>query len=568
MMTQLAVSPLIPHPSRLGVSVMLRSTLLKTLRDQRWPALGWGGALGLLAVAIAAGWANTYTDAASRQRLAAEVTSGLSFAQVFYGRPINVDQAAGWVQWRSLGVYPLMLGLFIVIAATGATRGAEERGQLDVVLTTSRSRGRLFAEQAAGLGLALLVAATLIWAGVVLSGPAAGAGMLSPGRAALSVLNLALAAGLFGAVALLAGQFVQTRRAAATIAGLLLFAAHLWSNLGLVAEGLGGARWLSPLYLYSRGHPLADGHTDVPALVLLALLTAGCATLAGRLFVQRDIGATARLPLPAFLPRWSPSRRPSSTFLLGNGLQRGLRGGLGSAVVWGLSLSAYAALVTGIAPSVRRSLEQEPAARDFLDRLGRGGIDTDAGFLAVGLFSLLPAMVAIFATTLASSRAAEEREGRLELELTYPPSRVRTFVERALAAGLTATVAVAFAGAAFLITARLAGVNLDWGRAVVSVLLLVPLATVVTMLGYAVAAWRPGVTTGVVSIVVAVSYFADLLAPLLSLPEAVQNASIFHLYGTPLLEDAGIANVMALIALAGAFLLAGAAMFARRDIEQ
>jgi hypothetical protein len=47
---------------------------------------------------------------------------------------------------------------------------------------------------------------------------------------------------------------------------------------------------------------------------------------------------------------------------------------------------------------------------------------------------------------LGSSWAAPEREGRLGLELAYPPSRVRLFAEWAVATALTATIAVGFAG--------------------------------------------------------------------------------------------------------------------------
>ncbi|MGH2586704.1 MAG: hypothetical protein ACRDJE_17450, partial [Dehalococcoidia bacterium] len=121
--------------------MMLRSILLKTLRDQRWPALAWGGGLGLVVLSVAASWARAYPDEASRQQLAQQITSGFSAAQLIYGEAHNIVQLGGFVEWRAMGIFPVLLGLFMVIAATGVTRGAEERGETQVILAASRGRG-------------------------------------------------------------------------------------------------------------------------------------------------------------------------------------------------------------------------------------------------------------------------------------------------------------------------------------------------------------------------------------------------------------------------------------------
>lgn len=546
---------------------MLRSVLLATVRSQVRPALTWGLALGMFAaVTVVVNWRQEYPTAEARQRLARQVESGgLAFSQVLFGEARRLDRFVGLLEWR-LGLDALLLGLFMVIAATAISRGAEERGELDLLLTVPRGRARLFAEQAGGLVLALALACALIWLAVLLSGPVAGEPVPSAGRAALSVLNVGLAAALFGALALLAAQFTRSRRAAGMIAGIALVASFLWANLGLVATALEGWRRLSPLYLYSRSSPLATGHVSLWALALTVLLTLGCGVLAGWLFTRRDLRAAVRLPLPAVVRRLAqPARAGGGTWLLGNSLQWGLRAALGPALVWGAGLAVYAALVTAITPSIRAGLEELPESQQLAERL-RFELTSDSGIISSVLFLTLPLLVAIFAVTLAGGAAGEEQAGRWELELTAPVPRRRYFLERAAAALAAIAIGVALIAAAFLGAAWLTGLDLDWARALAAALLVALPAWVVVAFGYALAGWRPPVVTGVVAAALAGSFFFDLLAPPLDLPDAVRKLSVFQLYGRPLLDGVRWGDVAAMLALVIAFLAAGAVAFGKRDI--
>jgi ABC-2 type transport system permease protein len=540
---------------------MLRSILLKTLRDQRWPALAWGGGLALLLIVSAAGWARAFPDEVSRRQIAAQVEGGLSTVQVMFGQPRNVDQLGGLLAWRILSLFPVLLGLFMVIAATGASRGAEERGETAVVLVASRGRVRMITEQAAGLMLALALACVLIWAALLLCGPVAGEAPLGPARAALAVVNVGLSAALFGAAALLVAQFTSTRRAAALATGIALFAAHLWSNLGLILPPLSGTRRLSPLYLTGLSTPLADGHTNAAALVLLALLTFICVLAAGWLFSRRDIESVVRYP--AFrIPHPASGR----AWLLRTPLQRGLHTALPSAVTWGLALAVYSALFAALTPAVQRALEEQVNAQSLIEALRRGGFTSAAGVLNSALFSLLPVLLAMFAATLAIAWSAEERAGRLELELAAPVPRRRYFVERVTAALLAVLIAVALTGAGLLIAVLAVGLALPWERTLMALALLLPLAGVVAAFGFALSAWRPGLVAAILIPALAISFFLDLLAPLFDLPDAVHNLSVFRLYGQPLIAGVDWGRTAALLTLIALFTLAGSAAFARRDI--
>lgn len=549
---------------------MLRSVLFATYRGQRRAALVWGLALALFTlVTMWSNWRNEYPTDEARQRLAQQVESGgLAFGQVVFGEAHQVDQFAGHLEWRALGLLPLLLGLYMVLAATGISRGAEERGELDVLLTAPRTRTRLFAEQAGGLALVLTTVCALVWAAALTSGPVAGEPVPAAGRAALSVLNVGLSAALFGAVALLVSQFARSRRAAGTTAGALLVASFLVANVGLLAPVLERWRPLSPLYLYSRSTPLTDGHVSIAAVALMSVITLGCSVIAAVLFSRRDLGARIRVPasVPAIVrQRMRPPRAAAGTWLLGNGLQRGFRNAVGPVAVWAIGLGLYAILVTAATPSIRAGFGALPETRQAVERL-EFELTSDSGIISSVLFLTLPLLVALFAVTLASSWANEEQAGRLELDLSSPVPRRRYFLERAGAALASVASVVAVIAIAFLGTASLAGVDLPWARAGGAALLLTLPAGVVVAFGYLITGLQPRITGSVLAIALALSFAFDLLAPALDLPEAVNKVSIFSLYGRPVVEGIRWWDVGAMLGLIAIFSAVGALAFGRRDV--
>jgi ABC-2 type transport system permease protein len=548
---------------------MLNSIALATFRSQRRAALAWGLALAAFTVfTMWSNWRNEYATAEARQELAEQVeTGGLAFAQVLFGQPERVDEFRGHLEWRGLGLHPLLLGLFMVISATGVSRGAEERGELDLVLAGPRRRWRIFLEQAAGLGLALLTSCFLVWLAVLVSGPAAGEPVPPADRALLSVFNLALAAALFMSLALLVAQFARARRAAGSVAGAILVVSFLWSNLGLVATSLEGWRWLSPLYLSSRSTPLADGDVSIWALGLTAVLTAAALVTASWLFARRDAGATVRIPFPALAVL--ASERVGSfthrTWLLGGSVQLGVREALGPTVLWGVGAALFATLLTALTPSIRRGFEDLSETREAVERL-EFNLTSDAGIVSALLFLALPLLLSLLATLLAVSMASQEQSGRLELELTYPVRRRWYILQRSMASLIAVAVAAAFAGAAFLATAFSMDLDLDWRKAGLACLLLPLPASIVAAFGYAVAGWRPRLVTATVAAALAASFFFDLLAPALDLPAAMRKVSVFQLYGQPLLDGVRWDDTAVMVGLVLVFLAAGSMGFARRDI--
>lgn len=558
--------------------MLLRAITLKTLRDQRWAALLWGGATALFVLLTASAWGKAYPDQAARTAIAQQIQSGLSFASVIFGEPRHLEEVPGLIAWRALGLAPILHGLFMVLAASGATRGAEERGELELTLTLPRARARLFAEQCGGLLLALGLSLVPVFLALLVAGPLAKGDPLSAGRSALTLLNLCGAAALFGALALLLAQFCETRRTVALSAGAALVAAQVWDNLGVVTPSLAGARWLSPLHLYSRSSSLADGSMRWAAFAGLLALAVGCATLAGWLFARRDLRAVVRLPLPPWAARRGASGAASAPgvgpvcgrggWLLRGSVGFGLRGVFGTAIVWGVALGALSVLYVSITRSAVAALQQEEGVQKLLARFRAGALSSDAAFLSLILSTILPLLIAVFAVMLAAAWASEESSGRLDLPLAYPQSRGRYFLARAAAALAAIAIAALLLTTVFVIAVRVAGLDISVRRAIESTLLLVPLAAAIAAFGFAVSTARARLVTAFTGAIVLLSYLLQLLAPLFGWPDTVQRASVFRLYGQPLLNGINQGDLATLCALPIALTLAGLIAFTRKDIAR
>ena len=548
---------------------MLRSVYSKTLRDMRWGVLGWGFGLGIYVVVVAFAFVKAYPDAASRAQLEAQIRGGLSFTQVIYGAPHAIGGLGGFIEWRVFGLAPLVLGLYLVLAATGMTRGGEESHTIEAVAATPRARSRLLVEQTAALGTALAVMLLLVGVMTALTPVASGEPAFGALRIIGTCLNLGAAASFFAALGLLSAQLFQRRRTAALAASGVMVILHLANTLPLIVPNLRGLRYVSPLYLFSRSTPLSNGHIDWAALAFLVLAAVAVAVLAMIASARRDLFDTYRLP------RWSPPWahrldariRPGAArgqLFLHNAFGRGLRDSFGMAAAWAIGLSLLAVLLTAVEPNARQALLQQDGA--IARQLERAGLTTDRAILSILLFSLLPILLAIFGVTLAAGWASDELNERLEVELCAPVPRWRIFAERLIAAVGAQAVVVISVAVATVATIEAVGLAVPAAAAAAAVAGLLVFAACIDAFGFAVAGWRPGLTTAAAGAFVALSYFADVLIPLFGAPAWVRNVTVFGLYGTPLVDGVSYLRMGALLTVSFVLAAAGAAMFQRRDI--
>ena len=150
--------------------------------------------------------------------------------------------------------------------------------------------------------VALVAILALAWLGlaVVLLGSSLDVG---PGQLALPFLSLLAVLLLFGALALFLSMVLPSRRAAASVAGLLLVASYVLSSLASIDESVRGAARLLPLHYYQGAAALEGMNWSWLGWLLGVSALLGLA--AWRLFERRDIhvGGEGGWRLPAFAPR-------------------------------------------------------------------------------------------------------------------------------------------------------------------------------------------------------------------------------------------------------------------------
>jgi ABC-2 type transport system permease protein len=201
------------------------------------------------------------------------------------------------------------------------------------------------------------------------------------------------------------------------------------------------------------------------------------------------------------------------------------RGGLAS---WCIISAALGAVAGGLGPVVRDALEGNPSVAELMSRIVPG----DAGLIdlfttaMLGISGVLAAAAGIEAVL---RLRAEEAEGRAELLLAVPASRLRWLGGTLAVAAITTTAVAAAAGAsaAVVLAVSQAGGS-GPGTVLAAALAHIPAALVfpaVTALVFALASrWSSAVGWGALAVALVLGQFGELLG----LPTWLQDLSPFR----------------------------------------
>jgi ABC-2 type transport system permease protein len=257
----------------------LRALVARGLRDHAWAPLTWGGSLGGMTALVAAIWPSIE---GSVDELMRSYPDSLKKA---FGIE-SLDSVERYVDAEMFSIIiPLALILFAVRAVSSATVGAEDRGQLDTLLSLPLSRRVLMTSAMVVTGIALAAILAVVWAMTFVAGTAAGTGISATTLAAgvLNVWPLAMASA--GLAAVLAG--VLHRPAVVTGAAFGTFVAmYVVDLVGRLAESLDPLRVASAFRYY--GSAIQDG-IDVSHAAGLVLVAVVLAAAGAQLFERRDI---------------------------------------------------------------------------------------------------------------------------------------------------------------------------------------------------------------------------------------------------------------------------------------
>jgi ABC-2 type transport system permease protein len=542
--------------------MMFRNMWSKSLRDYRVAILAWGFALGLFAA----------IDFAESTPTTIATFGNLAPLFRVLGDPYQIQTPEGFITWRIMELFvPLAISFWPILAGARLVRGEEERGSMEVLLATPRSRTRLLLSKLSALLIALILIGLLLALGLI-AGQARLEGHANVVRALLAGLNASLLAFFFGCLALLFSQFTTSRAVAAGWASGLLLLSVLLDSTGRLLNG-SWVQYLSPFYYYNLNRPLIPSFPDQPlAAVLLASLAVLCAGTSLLLFARRDIGGLAFSWLGKqegrnhnALRSLSQAERALSTRNVS--LQTLRRDGW-SAFWWGLGVIFVCAYCLVIALSTQQAfyglIQEAPLLQQlFFDT----PINTNAAMLGTFLFTFMPALVVAFALTLALKWAADLENGRLEVLFSTPQSRGKVLLARFGANVLVVLLAPILTWLAVLIGAQLAHLAVNQGRIFAASFNMFPMALITLGLVYALAGrLRYAALVSLLSAYIVLSYIEELFEGTITMPAWLMDLSIFHVYGNPVFLGVNWTNFLGMTGVAVVLLVISLVQFRHADI--
>jgi len=530
----------------------------KTIRDSRRVMLLVGGLLGLILIVVSRAIVSEFATAESRQEIGDLVRAVPAILQGLAGKPVNVETLGGYISYKYGTFFPLVAGLWSILALSATLAGEAGRGSLEFVAAAPMTRRRIAFQKLSGHIVVVAIVSALIFISLVVSGSFA----TLPGdeitvtAAAGYAIWLGLLALAAGSVAFAVAPFLG-RGAAMGIAGALMFAGFIVNGYQLAIPELAPFANLTWFGWTTNHIPLA-GQYDWPSVAIVGVVAVVLFIVGVEAFVRRDIGVTTPVPTPR-LPNALVGLRGPAGRTIGNNLP--------TALAWGLGLGIFGLLLAGSAGSFVQQLGDSP---DFERLLGSifPGIDmgTVGGFLQLLFLEFGLVLAGLAAATLVTGWASDETSGRLELLLATPLARARWVVSGGL--GIFATIGLFTSMAVLGITVGAASAGGDVVTPVLGTLVLGVFATAMAGVGFAVGGlFGSGIAGRAVAIVTIGTWFVDIIGPALNLPDFVQDLALTAHYGLPMVGQWDAAGIVVSLVLAIGGVAIGAWGFARRDLS-
>jgi ABC-2 type transport system permease protein len=435
-----------------------------------------------------------------------------------------------------------------VLTATRLTRGEEEAGRWDLLLS-GRLRLRVLVDGSlAVVLLATAVVGAAVTVGLVLAGTEAHGAVLF---GALVGGTGMVGAGL-GAVA---AQLMPERRTASGLGVGVLLAGLLERMVADGVSTLGWALWLTPFGLITRAEPYAADRW-FPLVVLaagIAVLVAAAVVLPGR----RDVGAglldgrdvhRAGTGLLGSLPAFAARR-----------LCRPLLG-------WGTGVGLYFLLIGTLTTTMIDFLRDNPVFAQLAASAGFSRLASVEGYVA-SLFSLLAIPVGAFAASRVTALGGDETSGRLTLLLSLPVARARWAATEAAAGAVGCALVAAGAGLTTWVGARAVGAPLGLGDALAGALSIVPIALLCLGAALAALGWVPQAVLALGLLPAAGGYLLLVFGQSFGWPAWVLGLSPFdHLAAVPA-EPLDVVGAVGMLVVALLLAVLGLVGYARRDLR-
>ena len=468
--------------------------------------------------------------------------------RTLFGPPVALDDPGGFTVWRTGTFLAVLAGVWAALAATRLTRGEEEAGRWDLLLSGGVTLRSLVVRTLAVLLCAAAVPGIAVGIGLVLTGAAtAGAVVYAAAIAGVGMTGAALG--------VLAAQLVPERRTASGLAVAVLLGGLLARMVADGVDALAWLHWLTPFGLIGRAAPFADDRV-LPLIVLAglaALFAVGAATLAS----GRDVGSGR-------LRGRDRARTPSRLLrsLAGLAVHRTRR----PVATWGLGLAAYFLLIGLLATTMVDFLRDNPVFAQLAEQAGVVQLGSVEGYVA-SLFSLLAVPVGAFAAGRIAAAAHDEAAGRLALLFSLPVARTRWAALEAGTVALGCVVLAAVTGLATWAGTTWVGAGLGLGDALWGAVSVVPVALLCLGAALAALGWAPQAVLPIGVLPAAGGYLLLVFADSFRWPEWVRDVSPFaHVASVPA-EPVDVGGALGMLAVAAALAVVGLVGYARRDLR-
>ena len=553
-----------PTPAALApVSLVARiyglgSVFAKTLRDSRRATILVGGVLGLLLIGVAYAIVSQFATPASRREMGDVIRAVPPILQGLAGKVVNVETLGGYLSYKYGTFFPIIAGLWSILALSGTLAAEARRGSLEFVAAGPITRRRIALEKLSGHVLVLAIASLAMFVSLLVVGTF---GKL-PGdeipvsAAAGYAIWLGLLALIAGSVAFALAPFLG-RGSAVGIAGTIMFAGFILNGYQAAIPQLAPLANLTWFGWTTNHIPLA-GLYDWPSLALTGAVAVILLVVGVEAFVRRDIGVTTSIPTPS-LPRALVGLRGPAGRTFGHVLP--------SALAWGLGLGFFGLAIAGSGRSFVEQLANAPDFHRLLASIFPGAdIASVGGFLQLLFVDFGMILAGLAAATLVAGWASDETSGRLEMLLAAPLGRRRWAVSGGI--GILGGIVV-------IMVVTVAGIGI--GASMTGGDIVTPMVGTLALGLYAAAMAGVGVAVGgvvgtgaagpAVALLTVITWFDGIIAPALGLPDIVRDLALTTHYGQPMLGVWDPVGIVASVVLAVGGVAVGAWGFQRRDLR-
>lgn len=257
----------------------------RSLRDSRRGIIGWGVGLAVLAI-----WLHAFYPALEDVLEAFGRMLEIPLVKGLVGNVEDFATLQGWIGLKMLNMLPLITAFYVVLAALGMVSGEEERGTLDILLSTPAPRWMVVFEKYAALTVALLIINGLFMAGLAAGSLLLGDIGLRVDQIIAGAVNMVPVTLFMAALTLLLTTIQPIRRHAGTLAAAIIIASYFMTTLSdLAGENFAFLKQLSFFNYYQGETVLSTGLIWGNMLVLVA--GAAVMLLLSIFFFQhRDLG--------------------------------------------------------------------------------------------------------------------------------------------------------------------------------------------------------------------------------------------------------------------------------------